>query len=103
MIFMTNPTYYSGESFDIAASFTDTTGTAATPESLNYTIKNSATGEVVRYATPSITSNTYTIPVTITDNTITGESEERRVVINWTYNGGTKGDIEVYNYRLVQP
>lgn len=94
---MTNPSYYSGESFDIVATF------SSTPETLTYTIKDIEDNTTVRTATLTTPGGSYTIPVTVTDNTITGESEERRVVINWTYNGGTKGDIEVYNYRLVQP
>jgi hypothetical protein len=95
-------TYYSEESFDILTSFFDEDNTPVTPESLTYSIKNRATGGVVRTATVTPSTTSYTIPVTIGDNTITAD-ETRKVVVKWTYNGGTKGDVKVYNYNLKLP
>lgn len=100
---MASPEYYSGESFDLVAHCTDEDKEAQTPESLTYTIMDRDDNVVIRTATVTPDSSSYTIPVTIMDNTITGAEEKRKVIVSWTYNGGNKGDVKVYNYVLIQP
>lgn len=95
-------TFYSEESFDIVTSFFDENNDPVTPESLTYSILNRSTNGVIRSATVTPSTTSYTIPVSITDNTVS-DDETRKVVVKWTYNGGTKGDVKVYNYNLQVP
>ena len=95
-------TYYSEESFDILANFFDENGDPVTPESLTYQIRNRETKNTIREATVTPSTTNYTVPVTITDNTIS-DDQTRKVVIKWTYNGGNKGDVKVYKYNLQVP
>ena len=71
-----------------------------TPESLTYTITNASSGVVVRTATVTPNSSTYTVSSTIADNTLTSGPEERKVVVHWVYSGGTKGDSILEHYRI---
>ena len=93
---------YEGTSFDLTVTFYDDDASLVTPESLTYTIETSG-GSVIRTATVTPDSSSYTIPVTITDNTITGDEEKRKIIISWTYNNGAKGDVKVYRYKVEAP
>lgn len=99
---------YSKTSFDLMCMFYDKNGVQITPESIEYTVYNGKTHEIIKTDTIDpldipIDPFVFRLPLTVDDNTITEDSERRKVVIDWTYNNGNDGDVEVYYYNIEQP
>jgi hypothetical protein len=93
-------TIYDKGSFSLECTFYDEDGDLVVPESLTYTIINASTDVVVRTATVTPSTSSYTIDTTVTDNTLVGKDEQRKIVVHWVYSGGTKGDSIVEDYRI---
>jgi len=100
---MTSINIFEKTSFGIECSFKDQDGVLVTPENLTYTITNDADDTLIRTNNVVPTSPVYVIPVSVADNTIVdikSGSERRKVVIEFTYNAGQKGGVEVYYYTI---
>lgn len=93
----------SGESFGLLCQFINMYGNPEAPDSLEYTITKLSDDSIVRDDTVDSPGVNYVIPLSVTDNTITDDSEERKVVVRWIYNGGSDGDVFVYYYTIEQP
>lgn len=97
---------YSGESFSRKYTFIDGDGNLVDPVrhpdlTLRIRIINRDTGAVVREVTPfTPAGSSYTLQVTVADNTISGTSEKRLILAEWTFNNGTEGDTDRYRYKI---
>lgn len=96
-------TIYSGESFGLLNEFFDIYGNPQTPDELIYSIIRLSDDSIIKTETLTPTGTSYVIPISSSTNTIDGLSEERKIVVKWTYNDGTDGDVEVYFYNIEQP
>ncbi len=94
---------YEGSSFKRTYTFYDETGAiidAADITSLNWLVEIDDDREIDS-DTVDPPTNPYTLNVTPTINTLTGSrKEKRKIVLEWTFNNGDGGDVDVYYYTL---
>lgn len=88
------------QSFDIFCQFLDEANKPVIPETLIYTLQTE-NGTCIRTETVTANKTSYTIPITVEDNTL-GENKgsRRKVIVDWTYNGGDKGDSIKVGYTI---
>ena len=96
-------TVYSGESLGILVQTFNIYGVEQQPETAEYSIIRLSDDSIVRSDSLVPTGTSFVISITAEDNTIEGNSEERKVVIRWTYNDGDDAGVIVYYYTLEQP
>lgn len=94
---------YEGSSFKRTYTFYDETGTiidAADITSLTWLVEVTDSQEIAS-GTVDPPTNPYTLNITPTINTLTGSREEKRkIILEWTFNNGEGGDVDVYYYTL---
>lgn len=87
----------------VICTFFDEEGDPVIPESMTYSIINSATGAVIRSETVTPTTTSYVIEISKDENTITIQEESRKVIVEWEFNDGQSGDTSIYRYRIKKP
>ena len=96
-------TIYEGSSFKRKYTFYEETDTILPAEditSLTWLVEVTDSREIAS-GTVDPPTNPYTLNVTPTINTLTGSREEKRkIILEWTFNNGDGGDVDVYHYTL---
>jgi len=88
------------QSFKVTCLFKDDTNQPVKPESLTYILQKDD-GTVVRTVTVTPTGTSYVIPITVEDNTLgVDDIVERKLIVDWVYNNGTKGDRIKVDYSI---
>lgn len=95
---------YAGVSFSLRVDFKDEDGLPITPDDIEYEIINED-GVVIESDEDNPTETWYKIKLTTDVNTLDEgvEVEERKVIIAWTFNEGTEGDVKVFTYKIEKP
>lgn len=98
-------TYTEGTSIEETLDFYDEEGNPVPAETLEIIIRNETSGKVIRRETVTPSASTYTINVTVAENTLQGGNthEIRKIIGKWAFNGGLSGHTYVKEYILEAP